>query len=320
MRVATIVALACLAFGMSSAGAQTWPAKPIKIIVPQPPGGGYDLIGRVFAERLQPLLGQPVVVENRPGAGTLVGTEAAARAPADGHTLLIAGTSNIALNPGLYAKLPYDPIRDFSAIGLVLSWPYLLVARKDLPHASLRDLVEDARKNPGKITYASAGRGTGQHVASAVMARIANIDLTHVPYSGASPVYQDMMGGRIDIFFDSYATALPQARGGAIRALAVSTAKRDAAMPDTPTLIENGVNYDFDSWVGIFAPAGTPAPVLTRLREEFMKVRARPDVAEIFAKTGAAMRAETIEAAEAFFRVEVERWPRLIREAGVVAE
>jgi len=203
--------------------AQTYPERTIKIIVPQPPGGGFDTVARVLADRLSPLLGQPLVVENRPGAGTLVGTEAAAKAPADGHTLLLGALSNIALNPGLYDKLSYDPLRDFVPIGLAVTWSYTLVARKDLPHKDLADVVAFARANPDAITYASAGRGSGQHVAMAVTAQLAGVKLTHVTYRGAQAAYQDVLGDRVDLFFDISSTARAQVDAGSVRALAVSS-------------------------------------------------------------------------------------------------
>jgi tripartite-type tricarboxylate transporter receptor subunit TctC len=169
--------------------AQIYPERAIKIIVPQPPGGGFDTVARVLADRLSPLLGQPLLVENRPGAGTLVGTEAAAKAPPDGYTLLLGALSNIALNPGLYDKLSYDPLRDFVPIGLAVTWSYTLLARKDLPHKDLNELVAFARANPEQVTYASAGRGSGQHIAMAVTAQLAGIKLTHVTYRGAQAAY-----------------------------------------------------------------------------------------------------------------------------------
>ena len=203
--------------------AQEFPAKAVRIIVPQPPGGGFDTTARVLAEKLGPLLGQTVVVENRPGAGTLVGTEAAAKAPADGYTLLLGGLSNIALNPGLYQKLPYDPLKDFVPVALPVSYSYTLVARKDLPQNTLKELIDFARANPDKVTYASGGNGSGQHIASAVVAHLAGVKMTHVPYKGAQAAYQDLIAGRVDLFFDITPTARGQVDGGAVKALAVSS-------------------------------------------------------------------------------------------------
>ena len=285
LRVALLAA--CVWIGVAPAAAQTYPDHPIKIVVPQPPGGGFDTVARILADRLAPLLGQPLVVENRTGAGTLVGTEAAAKAPADGYTLLLGALSNIALNPGLYAKLNYDPLKDFVAVGLAVTWSYTLVARKDLPHKDLQELIAFARANPEAITYASAGKGSGQHIALAVTAELAGIKLLHVPYRGAQAAYQDILGGRVDLFFDISSTARPQVDSGSVRALAVSSKARQAMHPDVPTVAETGVApLDMESWFGLFAPAATPAPVLERLRAEFAKVVAQPELAELFAKTG----------------------------------
>ena len=260
-------------------------------------------------------------MENRPGAGTLVGTDLASKAAPDGHTLLLGGVSNMAFNVGLYPRLAYDPVRDFTPVSMVVSWPYMLIARKDLPQNSLKEVIDFARANPGKLNYASAGRGTGQHLASAVLAHLAKIDMVHVPYSGAQPVYQDLLGGRMDLFFDNSSTALPQVKGEKVKAFAISTAKRYGPTPDLPSVKETGVaDMDMDSWFGLFAPRATPQPVLERLRAEMTKVRADPTVIEIFAKSGGAMSTMTPAEAEAFARAEAERWGKLIRDAGVTAE
>ncbi len=315
------LAMGAFFIGGAPAGAQNFPDHPVKIIVPQPPGGGFDTVARVVADRLQHLLGQPVVVENRPGAGTLVGTDIASKAAPDGYTLLLGGVSNMAFNVGLYPKLAYDPVRDFTPVGMVVSWPYMLIARKDLPQNSFMEVIDFARANPGKLTYASAGRGTGQHLASAVLSHLAKLDILHVPYSGAQPAYQDLLGGRIDLFFDNSSTALPQVKGEKVKAFAVSTAKRYAPTPDLPSVKETGVaDMDMDSWFGVFAPRATPQPVLERLRTEMAKVRADPSVIDVFAKSGGAMATMTPQEAEVFARSEAEHWGKLIREAGVTAE
>jgi tripartite-type tricarboxylate transporter receptor subunit TctC len=300
------------------AAAQGFPDRTIKIIVPQPPGGGFDTVARVLADRLGPLLGQTLVVENRTGAGTLVGTEAAARAPADGYTLLLGALSNIALNPGLYPKLAYDPLKDFTPIGLAVTWSYTLVARKDLPYKDLKELIAFARANPEKITYASAGKGSGQHIAMAVTAQMAGIQLTHVAYRGAQAAYQDILGERVDLFFDISSTARSQVDGGAVRALAVSSKERQPMHPEVPTVAETGVApLDMESWFGLFAPSETPAPALERLRSEFAKVVANPEVADLFAKSGGRVMRLSLAETEALIRRDVERWTKLIKEAGL---
>jgi tripartite-type tricarboxylate transporter receptor subunit TctC len=315
-----LLAAACaLAMAAAPARAQApYPDRPIKIIVPQPPGGGFDTVARVLADRLGPALGQGMVVENRTGAGTLVGTEAAAKAAPDGYTLLLGGLSNIALNPGLYTKLPYDPLADFTPIGLAVSWSYTLTARKDLPYKDLQELIAFARANPETITYASAGKGSGQHIAMAVTAQLAGVKLTHVAYRGAQAAYQDILGGRVDLFFDISSTARAQVDAGLVRALAVSSKQRQAMHPDVPSVSETGVApLDMDSWFGLFAPAATPKPILERLRAELAKVLAGADVAELFAKTGGRVLRLSPEATDALIRRDVDRWTKLLEEAGL---
>lgn len=313
-----IAIAAVLASAAPSYAQQTYPDRPIKLIVPQPPGGGFDTVARILADRLGPQLGQSVVVENRTGAGTLVGTEAAAKAPADGYTLLLGALSNIALNPGLYAKLPYDPLKDFTPIGLAVTWSYTLVARKDLPQKDLKELIAFAKANPEKVTYASAGKGSGQHIAMAVTEKLAGVKLTHVPYRGAQPAYQDILGGRVDLFFDISSTARAQVEGGTVRALAVSSKDRQSFHADVPSVKETGVaDLDMESWFGLFAPAQTPAPVLARLRKELAAVLARPDVSELFAKSGGRVLKLSPEETNKLVRADIERWTKLIRDAEI---
>ena len=204
---------------------------------------------------------------------------------------------------------------------MVVSWPYMLIGRKDLPFNSFREVIDFARANPGKLTYASAGRGTGQHLAAAVLAHLAKLDILHVPYSGAQPAYQDLLGGRIDLFFDNSSTALPQVKGNTVKAYAVSTTKRYALTPDLPSVAETGVaDMDMDSWFGVFAPRATPAPVLAKLREAMGKVVTDPSVVELLGKSGGKMANMTSAEAEAFARNEAEKWGKLVRETGVTAE
>jgi tripartite-type tricarboxylate transporter receptor subunit TctC len=308
----------CALLGATLAHAQTYPDRPIKLIVPQPPGGGFDTVARVLADRLGPALGQSLIVENRVGAGTLVGTEAVAKAAPDGYTLLLGGLSNIALNPGLYTKLPYDPLKDFTPVGLAVTWSYTMVARKDLPHKSLAELMAFAKANPEKVTFASAGKGSGQHVAMAVTAKLAGVKLTHVAYRGAQAAYQDILGERVDLFFDISSTARSQVESGTVRALAVSSRERQAMHPEVPSVMETGVApLDMESWFGLFAPAATPRPVLARLRAEFAKVVRMPEVGELFAKTGGRVMQLSPAETEALIKRDVERWTRLIQEAGL---
>lgn len=317
---AASVALALAAAG-AAAPVAAYPTQPIKLIVPQPPGGGFDSVARLLAEKLGPLMGQSVVVENRPGSGTLVGTDAAAKAAPDGHTLLLGALSNIALNPGLYPKLSYDPLRDFKPVGLAVSYSYTLIARKDLAQKSLQEVIQFARDNPEKLTFASAGQGSGQHIAAAVLFQQAKVKVLHVPYRGAQPAYQDLLGGRVDMFFDISPTARVQVDAGNVMALAVSSRERQPFHAQVPSVMESGVApLDMESWFGIFAPAAVPAPVLARLRTEFDKVMAMPDVQERFRTLGGKPMRLNVAQTEALIKAEVARWTKLVQDTGITLE
>ena len=313
--------LAAPAMAQQPAAPSGFPQKPLKVIVPQPPGGGFDFVGRVLAEKLSARVGQPVVVENRTGSGTLVGTEAAAKSAPDGYTLLVGSVSNLALNPGLYAKLPYDPLRDFEPVGLAVSYSYTLIGRKDLPFSTLQEMVAYAKANPGKLNYASAGTGSGQHVLAAALWHLAGVQLTHVPYRGAQPAYADLLGGRVDVFFDLSPTARQHVDTGALKALAISGGARNPMHPQVPTIKETGVaQLELESWFGFFVPARTPAPELSRLRTEFQAIVTSRDVMERFEKAGGTPLALVGDAAGAVVRRDVERWTKLIQDIGIKAE
>ena len=320
MRMMKQVALGiCLAGFTLAIPAQTFPNRVVKVVVPQPPGGGFDAVARTMADPLSRQLGQPVIVENRPGAGTIVGTEAVAKADPDGYTLLLGASANLALNPGLYRKLPYDP-KDFKVVGLAATFSYTLAARNDLPFNSLREIVDHARANPGKLTYASGGNGTGQHIAAAVTFHLAGVKVTHVPYKGAQAAYQDLLPGRVDMFFDNSATARPHIQNGRVKAIAVSSPQRVSYHPDVPTVRESGVDFEMVTWVGYFARADTPAPVLARLREAFDRALATPEVPAMLEKRGAfPMRVPAAEA-EALVARDIDEWIKLIRSAGIRAD
>ena len=317
--VAAVLALGAVASGATLA--QDFPNRPLRMIVPQPPGGGFDLVGRLVGQRLSELLGQQVVVENRTGAGTLIGTEAAAKSPADGYTLLVGGFSNIAANVGLYKQLPYDPLADFVPVGMVCGVAYALVARKDLPQSSLGEIIDFARANPRKVTYASAGVGSGQHIIAAALGHLTGVEIVHVPYRGAQAAYQDLLAGRVDLFFDNAATAKPYLDSGQVKGFAVSTAARWPALLQLPTVVETGVaKLELESWFAIFARSGTPPAVLDRLRTEMAKVVQTPELAERFEKGGNRMLRMAPAETEAFIRSEVAKWPPIIRQAGISAQ
>ena len=314
--VLSLVLAACCA----AAAAQTFPTRVVRVVVPQPPGGGFDAVARTVSEPFAVLLGQPVIVENRPGGGTFVGTETVAKADADGYTLLVGASANLTLNPGLYDKLPYDP-KDFVPVGMAATFSYTLVARNDLPFTSLREIVAYGKANPGKLTYASGGNGTGQHIAAAVLFKGTGADITHVPYKGAQAVYQDLIPGRVDMFFDNSATSRPHVEGGRVKAIAVSSPARLAYHPDVPTVRETGVlDFDMVTFVGLFARATTPPAALARLRADFGKVMAQPEVAANLEKRGARPVRMSVAEAEALVVRDRETWTQLIRNAGIRAD
>jgi tripartite-type tricarboxylate transporter receptor subunit TctC len=311
--------LAALALGGAMAQAQAqagYPDRPVKIIVPIGPGGSYDLVGRHLADVLAKRMGQGFVVENKPGAGTVVGTQAASQSEADGYTLVVGGLSNMAFNSALYSKLGYDPLRDFVPVALIYKFGYVMVGRKDLPQAKLVDIVAAAKASPGSISVATAGVGTGQQLVAAAFMRAAGVKLQEVPYKGSPPAFTDLLAGRIDLFFDSMAAGLPYVQSGQARGIAVLSSRRSVLAPDVPTMSEAGVpGLDVDSWLGIFAPAKTPPEVLAKLRREIRA--ALPDLKERFEKSGGEVWDVPDDRLNAFVASEHETWTRLIREAGI---
>src|SRR4051812_11111665 len=315
MRYAVALLLALPAFG--PAQAQTaYPSRAVRIIVPIAPGGSYDLVGRIVTDALSKRMGQAFVVENKPGAGTVVGTQAAAQSEADGYTLRVGGLSNMAFNSALYSKLGYEPLKDFVPIALVYKFGYVMVARKDLPYASLQDIIAAAKAKPGSITVATAGVGTGQQLVAAAFMRAAGIKLLEVPYKGSPPAFTDLLAGRVDLFFDSNAAGLPYVQSSQARGIAVLSSKRSALAPDVPTMSEAGVpGLDVDSWLGIFAPAKTPPEAIARLRREIRA--ALPDLKERFDKSGGEAWDLPDDRLQGFVTSEHEAWTKLILEAGI---
>lgn len=318
-RRSLLQALACSIAGVAHAQSE-FPSRALKLVVPQPPGGGFDFVGRTLAEALARALGQSVVVENRPGSGTVVGTDAAAKSAADGHTLLVGSVSNMVLNGALYPSLPYDPVRDFEPLGIAVTYSYTLMGRKELPAASLAELLQKAKAQPRVFTYASAGNGSGQHVIAAALWQQGGVELLHVPYRGAQAAYQDLIGGRVDLFFDLAPTARAQVAAGTVRALATSGAQRNPMHPELPTLRESGVDLELESWFGLFAPAGTPAAALQRLRAELARVAASDAVKDIFAKAGGRALPLNADDARAMHARDLARWTPLVRAAGIKAD
>jgi tripartite-type tricarboxylate transporter receptor subunit TctC len=306
----------CLFAGQALA--QSYPVKAVRVIVPYPPGGGNDTLARLFAAKLSERTGQPFVVENRPGAGAMIGTEAAAKAPADGYTILLSSIATHALSPNLYARVPYDPVKDFAPITLLGIAPTVLVVYGDLPAKSLADLVAAAKAKPGSLAYASGGNGTPPHINAEVFKSIAGVDLLHVAYKGGGPALADLMAGRVHVMLDTAASAMPHVRSGKLRALAISGARRSPEYPDLPTFAEAGLpHYDTNAWYSMHAPAGTPAEVIRRLNGELVAILKDPDILARFKQLSTEPVGNSPEEFAAFVRAELDKYARIIKAAGI---
>lgn len=296
--------------------AQGYPDKPVRIIVPIGPGGSYDIVGRTVADALAKRLGQSVLVENKPGAGTVVGTQFVAREPADGYTLLVGGLSNIVFNPVLRSNLGHDPRKDFTPVALVMGISYMMVGRKDLPYTTLPEVLAAAQKEPGKLSMANAGVGTGQHLVAAALMNATGTKFLEVPYKGAQAAYPDILSGRVDYFIDSYPAALPHVKSGSVRGIAIAGPNRNPQTPDVPTMSEAGVKgFDIDSWIGIFARADTPPDILDKLRKETRAII--PSLKESYAKIGGNLIQMDVPQTQAFIQKESDMWTKVIRAAGI---
>lgn len=315
-----VIATSALLTGLPAA-AQDFPSKPLRIVVPQAPGGGTDILARNLAVRLTELLKQGVVVENRTGAGSLIGTEFVARAPADGHTLLMGGIFNMVMNKALIKNLSYSPENDFVSLGYVSAYPFVLLTRPDLPVNSLAELAAYAKARPGKLSYGSGGMGTLQHVWGAVLTNSLGLDMVHVPFKGAAPAHQEMMAGRLDIMFDNISAAKPHIQANRLKGLVVSSAQRSAQLPNLPTVTESGlVSFEGESWFGVFAPAATPAPVVARLRETLAAINRETEFVARVERDGGRMLNVAAAKQEAFLRNEIERWVGAVNRYKVTAD
>jgi len=316
--------LAALAFGAAMAAtpvsAQTYPDHPVRVIAPSAPGGGFDFVGRVLSDKLTERMGQSFVVENRAGAGTLVGTQTAAAAPPNGYTLLVGGLSNIALNAGLYKNITYKP-SDFTPIGLVISYSYTLIARPTLPQSTLREVIDYARAHPNELNLATGGAGSGQQVGGAILRKLTNVTMLEVPFKGAQAVYSELMSGRIDLFYDNTTTARPYIDAGSVKPIAISSAERNPLLPKVPTINETGVTkFEMETWFGLFAPSRAPEPIVKRLRDEVAAIMKMPEVRATFEKSGGRLLDMSPSETEAFVKAEIEKWTSLIAQAGVTAD
>ena len=299
------------------ADAAAWPAKPIRWVVPFPPGGAMDVIARTLGERAGRALGQPFVIENRPGAGGNIGADAVAKSPADGYTIMITSIG-MATNKALYAKLSYDPAKDFAPISLLAVVPNVLVVNANSPDKTVADVIAHAKREPGKLTYASAGNGTSIHLAGEVFASMAGLNLLHVPYMGSGPAVTDMLGGQVDLMFDSITSAAPHIQSGKLRALGVTSARRSATLPNVPTIAEAGVpGYEVSPWFAVFAPAGTPAPIVQKLNAALLDAMKQPDTQARFDAIGAQPIGSTPAELAAHVDKEMARWGKLIKERNI---
>lgn len=320
LRSAFVLALTGAALTFSAPShANDYPNKPIRLIVPFPPGGINDVVGRIVATHLGERLGKQIVVDNRAGAGGIIGGELAANAPKDGYTLLITSIAS-AVNPWLH-KMPYDTIASFAPVAILVSAPIVVVANPDLPVKSSKELVALAKQKPGELTYASSGVGTSLHLAGELFKMTAGIDLLHVPFRGAGPALVDVAGGHSKIVFATVPSTIPMIRSGKVRPIGVGDSKRSAALPDVPTVAEGGVpGYEAGNWIGILAPAGTPPDIVAKLNREISAMQDSPEVQKQFANEGADVVKMTPDAFGAFMRAELEKWGRVIKAANIKAE
>jgi len=305
----------------AGAAAAAYPERPITWIVPFPPGGAMDVIARTLGESLAKDLGQPIVVENKPGAGGNIGAAQVANAKPDGYTIMIVA-NGMAVNPSLYKKLSYDPIADFEPISLLADVPNILVTqatRKDVN--SVKDVIEQAKANPGKYTYASAGVGTSIHLAGALFTYLGKLDMLHVPYKGSGPAVSDLLGGQVDYMFDSITSSKPHIDAGKLKALAITTTKRSASLPDVPTIAESGLpGYELRPWFATFAPAGTPVEVIQTLQKAMIKAMETDKVKATFKTIGAEKIGSTPQELKTYLQSETEKWKKILSETGISAQ
>ena len=311
------VAMALTGTHASAQSATSYPNKPIKIVVPFPPGGATDILARAIGFELQKAWGQSVIIENKPGAGGNTGADLVAKAAADGYTLVMGTVGTHAINMSLYAKMPYDAVKDFEPVVLVAGVPNLLVVHPSVNAKSVRELTALAKSQPGKLNVASSGNGTSIHLAAELYKQMAGVDILHVPYKGSSPAVADLLGGQVQMMFDNMPSSLPHAKAGKLRALAVTSMTRSAALPDVPTLDEEGLKgFDATSWFGLLAPAGTPRDIVAKLNSASVKALASADMRERLAAQGADPVGNTPEQFATFIKAEIDKWAKIVKASG----
>ena len=317
-RLLAALLLGCLPVALAAQG--TYPNKPIRMIVPYPPGGPTDVLGRIVAQKLSESLGQQVVVENRPGASGMIGSEMVAKAAPDGYTLLTNASIHV-INPSLYAKMSFDALRDFAPVSLIAQVPLILVVNPALPVKSVQELIALGKAQPNRLNFGSSGNAAAPHLAGESFKIATGIQMQHVPYKGSAPALTDLIGGQVQLIFDSMPSAMPHVKSGKIRALAVTTAKRSPTVPDLPTIAESGVpGFDISTWYGVWAPAGTPKDIVSKVAAEMAKALQQPAVRERLAALGAEPVGNTPEEFAAYCQAELAKWSRIVRESGAKAD
>jgi tripartite-type tricarboxylate transporter receptor subunit TctC len=305
---------------LAAEAAAQYPSRPIRIIVPQSPGASTDLTARLIGQKLSESFKQPVVVDNRPGAGTTHGTDMVVRATPDGYTLLVVASS-ISINPSIYKKLPYDTLRDLAPVTQLSAFPNLLVVHPSVPVKTVQDLLALVKAKPGQLNYASAGTGTGTHLSAELFKNMTGADMVHVPYKGGGPAVTALIGGQVQLMFGTTVTLLPHVRAGKLRPVAVTTTKRSPAAPDVPTIAESGVpGFDHGPWNGLFTTARTPAPVIARIHGEVVKILLSPEVKAVLNKEGAEPVGNTPEQFAGVMKSEIAKWEKVIKAAGIKAD
>jgi tripartite-type tricarboxylate transporter receptor subunit TctC len=301
-----------------ASAAQNYPVKPIRVVVPFPAGGIADIFARVIGGKLNEAWGQQVVVDNRPGAGGNIGAEIVAKSPPDGYTLVMGSIGTHAVNVSLFSKLPYDPVRDFAPVTLVMEADGLLVLHPSVPVRSVKDLIALARTRPGQIAYASAGNGTASHLAGELFKIMAKIDMVHIPYKGNVPAITDLVGGQTSLLFATMPTVMPMVQAGRLRALAVTGVVRSPAAPELPTIAETGLpGFEVTNWIGLFAPAGTPREIVNRLNAEANRTMQQPEIRTRLTNEGAKFTARTPDEFGVFVKAEIAKWAKVVKTAGI---
>jgi tripartite-type tricarboxylate transporter receptor subunit TctC len=318
---AAILTLFVMTNLVGAASAQTFPNKPIRMVVPFSAGGTTDILARAVGQKLSESLGQQVVVDNKPGAGGNIGAQEVARAAPDGYTLVMGTVGTHGINPSLYKKMPYDHIKDFAPVSLVASVPNLLVVHPSVPVNSVKELIAHAKANPGKLNFASSGNGTSIHLSGELFKTMTGLQMTHVPYKGSAPAVTDLLGGQVQLMFDNMPSALPHAKGGKLKPLAVTSAKRFPGTPEIPTIAEAGVpGYEATSWFGVLAPAGTPKEIVNKLSTEIAKALKTPEMKKRLEEQGAEAVGSTPEEFAAHIKSETAKWAKVVKESGATVD